>query len=337
MHEGAAHTRRGMLSLVAGLCLPGRSPCAEIGLTPCPIGERRVALAYSLWHRDNRWADGPHKPWGTPELGFYRSDDPKILSRHAEWLSGAGVDFVVIDWSNDLNMDVRRDAGPIMQRFIEQATLDLFDTWSLRPDAPRVALMIGNPGEPDATGNDKLTNKADEVHALFVSNPARARLLQIYLGKPLLLVYVNTPTPWTRSLPPWRDDRFTVRFMTGFITQQAPLLGPGGVSKYGYWSWEDRGQPTYAICQGHPECVTVVAAWRGKGSPGRDGGRTFTDLWEFARKIGPRFVLAGTFNEWWVSEQLSSEQSKDLEPSKEHGWRYMDILKTEAALLKQGE
>jgi len=335
-------TRRDLVRTAASLPLAmllTASPARGATVTPCPASERRVGIAYSLWHRNQQWqkAAGPHKPWGEPELGFYRSDDTAILTRHAGWLSGAGVDFVVVDWSNDLGMDVRRPGGPASQRFIETATETLFQTWGALPAAPRVVLMIGAPGDKAALRNGQLTAKANEVHALFVADAVRARLLQRYLGKPLLLVYVGTPSPWPNGLPPWRDDRFTVRFVTGFVTQQRTLLGPGRVSKYGYWSWEDRGQPSYPVFDGHPENMTVVAAWRGKGSPGRDGGRTYIRQWEDARRVGPRFVLGGTFNEWWISEQISPGDSKDIEPSREFGWRYMDILKQQATLFKQGK
>lgn len=312
------------------------STAISSGATP-PLRDRRVGVAYSLWHRDDHWRDGPNGTWGIPELGFYRSDDTTILSRHAAWLSGAGVDFIIIDWSNDLGMDVRRTGGPGIQRSIESATVAMFDTWTALSASPHAVLMIGNPGDKDAVADGKLSAKADEVHDLFVANLSRARMLKNYLGKPLLLVYVGTPSPWANSLPPWQDDRFTVRFVTGFVTEQRTLIGPGGISRYGYWSWEDRRRPTYSVFDDHPECMTVVAAWRGAGSSGRDGGRTYIRQWEYARKIGPRFVLAGTFNEWWTSEQANAEASKDIEPSREHGWRYMDILKRQAALFKGGK
>lgn len=300
--------------------------------------ERQIGIAYSLWHQDARWQGVPqtHRPWGTPELGYYRSDDPEVMLRHMRWLSEAGADFIIIGWSNDLNMDIRHPGGPTSQRFIEATTLKLLGLSMGQPRFPRVTIMIGNPGEPDAVLNGKLTAKADEVHSLFVENPSYASRLQTYLGKPLLLVYVGTPCPWKHSLPPWQDLRFTVRFVTGYVTEQKNLLGPDGESRYGYWSWEDRHRPSYSMFDGHPECVTVVASWRGKGAPGRDAGQTYARQWEFARAIGPRFVLAGTFNEWWVSEQIDAEISKDIEPSQEHGWRYMDILRQQGALFKEG-
>ncbi len=306
------------------------------GLSPAPAAERQVGIAYALWHEDDQWQRDGHGSWGTPVAGDYRSDDPAVLARHAAQLSGAGVDFIVVDWSNDLGMDVRTPGGPATQRFIEQATVKLFDTWEALPSAPRVVLMIGNPGAPASVHDGKLTAKADEVWSLFVATPARRPRLLAYLGKPLLLVYVNTPTPWGHSLPPWHDDRFTVRFVTGFMTQQPGLIGPPGISRYGYWSWEDRNHPTYSVYGGHPECVTVVASWRGAGNHGRDHGHTYLAQWRDARRIGPRFVLAGTFNEWWVSEQIDALHSKDVEPSRELGSGSIDILRQQAALFKQG-
>jgi hypothetical protein len=339
MLNGPDRTRRLLLGagpLLAALPAAAQSaPGAMTGITPSRTRERRVGIAYALWHDGTDWRQGSHKSWGTPELGFYRSDDPSVLARHAAMLSGAGVDFIVADWSNDLRMDVRRPGGPAVQRFIEQSTLRLFDVWNAQAAAPKVVLMIGNPGDPQAVTDGRLRAKANEVHDLFVSNPQRAGRLQTYLDKPLLLVYVNTPSPWQHSLPPWTDDRFTVRFVTGFVTQQPNLQGPEGVSRYGYWSWEDRRRPTYSVHDGHPECMTVVAAWRGSGSPGRDDGRTYASQWAYARRIGPRFVLAGTLNEWWSSEQPSPQVSKDVEPSRELGSRYMDILKAQAALFKR--
>ncbi len=38
--------------------------------------------------------------WGEPLFGYYRSDDPWILRRHADLLSDAGVDFLVLDTTN---------------------------------------------------------------------------------------------------------------------------------------------------------------------------------------------------------------------------------------------
>ena len=335
-------TRRTLIGATATLSLLAlNEPDAAKALQrpappPWPAAERRVAIGYALWHADLDWTHGSHASWGTPELGYYRSADPAILAKHAAWLSGAHVDFVIVDWSNDLDTDIRTTKGPPLQRYIETSTTILFDVWNQQPTAPKIAIMIGNPGKPLSVTDGSLRTKSDEVHDLFVANPARGARLETYLGKPLLLVYVNTPSPWQTGLPPWNDNRFTVRFVTGFLAQQKNLETPMGVSRYGYWSWEDRNSPTYCIYAGRPESMTIVAAWRGKGSHGRNGGKTFLSQWAEARRIGPRFAVAGTWNEWWISEQINARSSKDIEPSVEYHKNYLNMLADQAALFKRG-
>src|SRR5208283_5051108 len=162
-------------------------------------------------------------------------------------------------------------------------------------------------GAPAAVQDDRLQRKADQVHRQYVANATFRPLLQEYLGKPLLVVYVDTPTPFPNGVPAWNDERFTVRWMTGFITEQPPLRTPDLVSRYGYWSWEDRGPQTFSVHDGRPEAMVVVASWRAQGKPDdksyiapglRDGGATFHKQWERARTIGPRIVTVVSWNEW---------------------------------------
>lgn len=55
-----------------------------------------VGVAYSTWHQSENWEN----VWGKPKLGFYRSDDEKVICQHGKWLTEAGVDFIFVDWSN---------------------------------------------------------------------------------------------------------------------------------------------------------------------------------------------------------------------------------------------
>jgi hypothetical protein len=43
-----------------------------------------------------------------------------------------------------------------------------------------------------------------------------------------------------------------------------------------------------------------------------------------------------SWNEWSKGEQPSAEVSKDIEPSKEFGTQYMDLLGREVSLFKAG-
>jgi hypothetical protein len=130
--------------------------------------------------------------------------------------------------------------------------------------------------------------------------------------------------------------------MTGFVSQQPSLLAPGSVSRYGYWSWEDPGIPTVAAYRGNAEAINIVAAWRGDSAnnvpaEGRRNGQTFSNGWARARKVGPHFALAGSFNEWSnPTEEPNAEISKDIEPSHVFAMKYLDLLKKEAAAFKAG-
>jgi hypothetical protein len=315
----------------------GQSDKLPPGVTPAPPQERRVSIGYALWHYDEaEWKTS----WGHPVLGHYSSGDPAIMRKHGEWLSDAGVDFILVDWSNSLGADDRTGAGNPRQILLEQWTKVLFDTWCAMPRKPLISIMIGNPLEAAAVSNGHLQAKADQVFEEYVKEPRYRALLEMYLGKPLLVVYVNTPTPYQNGVPTWSDPRFTVRWMTGFVTDQLNLVLDGEISRFGYWSWEDRGRSTFPIFQGHPEAMTAVAAWRNSAAhptQGRRNGETFRGQWARARAIGPRFVLAGTFNEWRSGEQPSADVSKDIEPSTEFGDQYLGILKHEAARFKAGD
>ncbi len=303
-----------------------------------PAGRRRVAVAYELWHYDADWAGkpGPQRPWGHPLLGDYASDNQDIVRQHAALLAEAGVDYIFLDWSNNIGTDSRTGRGNHATLFIERASLALAETYASLQKRPNISVFIGFPQDHAAAANGALQAKADQVHAQFVQNPRFAPMMERYDGKPLLLVYADTPSVYQHGLPPWSDPRFSVRYMTGFLTQQPALLGPGGLSRYGYWSWEDRGSQTLACRNGVAECMTVVAAWRGAGSPGRDGGRTFEREWLRARRAGPHTVFLNGFNEWKQHEQPSPEISKDIEPSAEFGRRYLDIAREQIALFKAG-
>ena len=308
---------------------------------------RLVGIAYTTWHVATPWKN----TWGTPSLGFYQSDDRHVIDRHAAWLADAGVDFVWVDWSNDIKYAFDPEKKNPTFDMIEGATTVLFDEFATLREAgrptPRISVFAGVTGSPAAAADGRLQKKADQIWNQFVANPAYRPLVQTYLGKPLLVVYVNTPSPFQTGVPAWTDDRFTVRWMTGYVTQQAALRD-GEVSRFGYWSWEDRGAQTYTVHDGRPESMVVVASYRpdtgnpAKGIAGipagaRDGGRTFLTQWARARAVGPTVVTVVSWNEWHRGEQPSAEVSKDIEPSKEFGTTYLDLMKQQIALFKAGK
>ncbi len=300
--------------------------------------DRLVGLAYNTAHFDADW----HDVWGTPELGFYRSDDRKVIRQHAEWITEAGVDYVYIDWSNDVAYTPGITKNRADFEMIENSTKLVFDEYSKMKKHPKISIFIGCPGTPQSLDDGALTRKADQIVNWFLKIPKYRRIMQHYLSKPLLVVYTGTPNPFPTGLPKWNHPAFTVRWMTGFITQQPNLMDETKtISKYRYWSWEDRGPQTIAPYKGMAEAMVCVACYRKENddsvlSPGRRNGLTFREQWARVRKVGPRICNVVSFNEWVLWEQPSAEGSKDLEPSKEYGHLYMKILKEEIARFKQG-
>lgn len=75
-----------------------------------------VAVCYSVWHSlapspppditDIQKGIGSYGPqgqfhfWGRPDGGYYAGGDRTVLDRHFSQISGAGIDFIVIDATN---------------------------------------------------------------------------------------------------------------------------------------------------------------------------------------------------------------------------------------------
>ena len=222
------------LALIAYFCL-GPMPRAGAGLEasayPCtPANERLVGLAYSTWFTSTNWTE----VWGTPQLGCYRSDDRAVIRNRAEWIADAGVDFIWIDWSNDGTYFPGESEFRPTTDMIERSTQVIFEEYAQLKRHPRISIFLGVSGAPKAVKDGRLQRKADQVYQWFVAQPRFRPLVQDYLGRPLLVVYVDTPSPFQHGTPAWNDPRFTVRWMTGYVTEQTNLRTPDRVSRFGY-------------------------------------------------------------------------------------------------------
>ncbi len=309
-----------------------------------PYEQRLVGIAYTTWHTASRgWGKST---WDIPLCGPYLSDDEKVLRYHAELLRDAGVDFVFVDWSNNTNYDppTMRDHREDF-RMIEEATDKLFDVWKTVEGAPKICIFLG----PGHTGQESVDNgnhqkKADQVWRDYVTNPDRADMYFYYQGKPLVACYGATPTQYTaKPQNKWDDDRYTVRWITGYVGQQSSLYNKKTLVSKEYWSWEERGAQTFTVLDGRVEAVTVSAATRPQGkegdsgyipAAGRENGATLKRQFQRACDLGAGIVIIVSWNEWTTGEQPSVEVSKDMEPSQVHGTFYYDLMREQIKKFK---
>jgi hypothetical protein len=312
---------------------------------PVDFGERQVGIAYTTWHRASSSWDKKSK-WDVPLLGGYRSEDKDVIYRHGIWLRDAGVDFVFVDWSNNINYDpaTMRSSREDF-RTIEEATELLFEVWATIPGAPKICIFNG-PGhvqqKEDTFANGRMKAKCDQIYDTFIANEEFNKMYYYYDGKPLMPCYSATPS-FNKTDDVYVDDRFTMRWITGYVGQQSSLFDKETLVSRFHWSWEERGTQTFTVYNGKPEAMTIVASWRKQSSEGKPGyiapglrndGETFRMQWARADLIGVKLALIVSFNEWSIGEQISLENSKDIEPSKTYGTLYLDIMKEQIKKFK---
>ena len=300
---------------------------------PTPHEDRLVGIAYSTWlcTKIINWGKNT---WDTPLYGNYLSDDREMIALHAELLRDAGVDFIFIDWTNNTNYNPATQREHLSDfRMIEEAAELVFEIFSTIEGAPKICIFAG-PGHagPANVKNGNHQKKVDQIYTSFVEKYPDQYFH--YEGKPLLMCYGATPNQYG-SRPSWRDDRFTIRWVTGYVGQQSDLYNKKNMSTRGWWSWEERGLQTYSVLDGRVECVTCTAASRPQGSEGdsgyipaygRENGMTLKRQFQRANDLGAGMVILISWNEWTKGEQPSPEISKDLEPSVIHGTFYYDLL-----------
>ena len=205
------------------------------------------------------------------------------MAKHARILADAGVDFIMVDWSNDIGCNIQNNyiCNGVKRLDIEGLEVNtkiLMQEFAKVPGAPKVAIIVGSSDPSVYHQWDKMRTKLDSIVGFLLQDESISHMYFHMDGKPFVIDYVGTPSPFQNGLPPWNDNRFTVRHMTGFVSDQANLRD-GDHSKYGYWSWEDRSIQTKS------DAMTVGAAWRGIPSwnsgdrKGRENGNTLRQRW----------------------------------------------------------
>ncbi|MCC7338229.1 MAG: hypothetical protein IT422_24315 [Pirellulaceae bacterium] len=263
--------------------------------------------------------------WGEPLFGYYRSDDPWILRRHAELLSDAGVDFLVFDATNAaIYQDV---ILKLLQVFEEQRQLG--------ERVPQVTFMV----------NTQAGETADRILQTFYKSShhpenEHPELWFRWQGKPLLLCDPAEASPEVAEFFTLRKAHWPFEL----------------VNTHNAWHWEATYPQVYSYDTdpSKPEEVNVSVGQNLRQSDGRvemmstgnargrsfHGGKVdtrpdayqygfnFEEQWQRAFELDPEIVFVTGWNEWIAMQlnhgegrpvfcdQFDAENSRDVEMMK---------------------
>lgn len=266
---------------------------------------------YPWFTRYNAHINGGHSgAEAVPLLGSYASTNPDVIRQQMLWLDEIGVNFVEVDWSNNLTSAVHwQDRLPGVKEMVvsTQALLDtLAQMRSEGLPTPQVVLLLGMaPPFSMAALNEEMQYVKDT----FITNPKYAGLFVMYLGKPLATVLSVLPDAALVKQGPVDTKNFTLRWEWVNVADRP-----------GWWSWTDAYlPPTTAYFQGRAESISAVVAfstgtgWKDPKSLGKRGGSTWVRGFQEALAKRPAFLFLQQFNEW--GEQYDTELSDDFEPA----------------------
>jgi len=259
-----------------------------------------------------------------PVLGRYDSFNLDVIRQHALWFVEMGIDFLAVDWTNNLwGKTSWEQRDPNVQQLCNATTLAIQSYQSYLNEGltvPQFVLLLGLNNGPSTT-LEAITEEMNWVYENYVV-PYPNLMLQ-YLGKPLIVVFDGSGANHSDFTHP----NFTIRWM-------ASQLQGTGFDKTGYWSWMD-GSITPAITYYNtlPEASTVTPAFFAEGgwlqSPGHEGGDTLASEMLYVEYYKPQFLFVCQWNEYAGQlngdgygpnkdiyvDSYSADFSNDIEPT----------------------
>ena len=279
-----------------------------------------IGMDYETWF-------GPgYAQWGheeaIPILGQYSSLDPRVLRQQTLWFNEMGINFVELDWTNNLTKPFPDSAA----RECIAAENALFHLYAHMRQHPKIVIMVGpehnlwlNNHSTPYTG-PWFEKQLNYLYAHYIHNPKYRNIYLRYHGKPLLMCYLNGPR-FGRP-PVIHDSRFTIRFMGAWLQLTRE-------ERYGAWSWYDQ-KATPTFYHGKAEALTVTDGYPGVNPPrtggnlnywlspdagGKNYGETYRTQWRVADKYMPHFLFLCQWNEFEPPDQYSVNLSNDMEPT----------------------
>ena len=229
--------------------------------------------------------------WGEPYLGYYVGGDPWVLRKHAQLLTSAGVDAIILDMTNGFPY-------PSVFKTLVETYADLADEGSV---PPKIICML------NASPQTVLPTLRSYYRGSTYAN------LWYYLdGKPLILMPEDAGNDGDKA-------RFTIRYC--WYDSQYGLGGDWWGDGSGKWTWGEMF-PQRAV----QEEMSVMAAshahmYLGRSYSGAYGaggaepsvitpeitaeGRFFHQQWNRVLECDPDFVFVTGWNEFTAQRQIN--------------------------------
>ncbi|MEJ7769145.1 MAG: hypothetical protein WKF89_15105 [Chitinophagaceae bacterium] len=232
--------------------------------------------------------------WGEPYFGYYLPDDEWIIRKHAQMLSDAGIDVIIIDVTN-------------AAIYLPQVT-KIVQTYSKMryegKSTPSLTFIINS--APERT--------VKRLYDSIYKKNLFADLWFKWKGKPLLLCPPKALTSETAAF-------FTTRHSWAW-TKGQEWFGDGKDK----WPWLDHTPQNFGWHQAKdkPEQISVSIAEHPMSNIGRsfhDGkepmdkqpgvGLYFAEQWKRAHEVDPEFVFITGWNEW-VAMRFNDGKSANM-------------------------
>lgn len=222
--------------------------------------------------------------WGEPYFGYYLPDDEWIIRKHAQMLSDAGVDVLILDVTN-------------AAIYLPQVTKIATTYQAMRSEGkstPAIAFIVNS--APQKT----VQRLYDSIYKKGLFN----ELWFYWKGKPLLLC---PPEALTSETAAFFSTRQSWAWSNG---RQGETWFKDGKDK---WPWLDHTPQSYGWHESKdkPEQISVAIAEHPMSNIGRSfhdgkepeekrsGDRLyFAEQWKRALEVDPEFVFVTGWNEW---------------------------------------
>ncbi|PWM46007.1 MAG: hypothetical protein DBX47_03080 [Clostridiales bacterium] len=248
-----------------------------------------------------------HHFWGEPLFGYYTSKDKWVMRKHAQMLTDAGVDFIVIDTTNT-------EAYTDRAKDLISVWYELYDNGY---DVPKIAFYTNTDA---ATRMGTLYTNIYKSTLLNRKYPKLSELWYNWNGKPMIVgtstgVSAEIKEYFTIKDSQWPNDK--VKKPNGFPWMEFDR----SLTKDAVYGVNGRKEVINVSIAQHNETQRFSnAAWYGSNDRTRswhDGsndtsenallyGYNFAEQWDFALQQDTEMIFITGWNEWVAQRQPST-------------------------------